>query len=113
MSIYESDIKIEPNNDYIKISGKLNGRINENNCDYDLKKEETYKKLEKEFTSVITDEMNKIINSLQLLESNALSIGKNYYNKFRKENFYLWTKQDIKFEIDLKINKKGLIFEVK
>ncbi len=113
MSIYESDIKIEPNNDYIKISGKLNGRINENNCDYNLKEEKTYQDLQKEFTSVITDEMNKIVNSLQLLESNALSIGKNYYNKYRKEYFYLWTKQDIKFDLDLKINKKGLIFEVK
>lgn len=113
MSIYESDIKIEPNNEIIKVSGKLNGRINENNCDYDLKEEKTYQKLQKEFTNVVTDEMNKIINSLQLFESNALSIGKNYYNKYRQKNFYLWTTQDIKFDLDLKINKKGLIFEVK
>ncbi len=113
MSIYESNIKIEPNNEVIKISGKLNGRINENNCDYDLKKEETYQKLQKEFTDVITEEMNKVINSLQLFESNALSIGKSYFNKYRKENYYLWTKQNVKFDLDLKINKKGLIFEVK
>lgn len=113
ISIYESDIKVEPTNEVIKISGKLNARINENNCEYNLLKEDTYVELQKDFNKIITDKISKIINSLQLLESNALNIGKIYYNKYYKENYYLWTKQDFNIDLDLKINKKGLIFEVK
>lgn len=112
MSLYEAKTEIEPNSKEIKISGTLNGRINENNCEYDLKDEKSYEELQNIFQKIIESEIESVITKLQNVESNALSIGKNYYNKTRKKDFFLWTTEPIKFDLDFKINKKGLIFEV-
>lgn len=113
ISIYEGNVKIEPSETEIMIKAKLNARVNEDNCNYDFKKEETYLELEKEFIKIIEDKMTEVLKKLQNLESNALSIGKSYYNKTRKKDYKLWMKQNIKYDINLKINKKGLIFEVR
>ena len=57
--------------------------------------------------------MLNVLKTLQTEKSNALKIGKFYYDKYRKPNYKLWTNQRFVFDLDLKINKKGLIFEVK
>lgn len=111
-SIYESDIKIEPNNNEVTIKGKINMRINEDTCGYDLKKEESYQELQNIFHNELKIKINNIINIMKRAESNALSIGKSYYNKYYKDYYFLWLNQDFKYDFDLKINKKGLIFEV-
>ena len=113
VSIYESSIKIEPNNENVKISGKLNVRINEDTCNDNLRDEKVYEKLQKEFTKIVEDKMLDVLKTLQTEKSNALKIGKFYYDKYRKPNYKLWTNQRFVFDLDLKINKKGLIFEVK
>ncbi len=113
ISIYESDISINPNNQNTLITGHLSARINENNCAYDLKDIKTYEILEKKFTNIIEHKLDDIITILKNKESNALKIGKNYYNKYHKPLYFLWTNQEFIYKIDLKINKKGLIFEVK
>ena len=112
ISIYESKVEIKPDNNKLSIKAKLNGRIKEENCGYDLKEAKSYEKLEKEFTKTIEKEMEDVLKILQGVQSNALSIGKKYYNNTRKKEFLRWTAQEIKFDLDLKINKKGLIFEV-
>lgn len=113
VSIYEAKISIEPTDKEVKISGKLNGRINEDNCNYNLKEEKAYEELEKIFEKIIEDKMNGVLKKLQLASSNALYIGKSYYNKYRKKDYYLWTTQKFTYDLNFKINKKGLIFEVK
>ncbi len=113
LSVYEAKISIEPNNDYTLVTGKLNARINEDRCGYNFKENETYDILEKEFTKIIEKNMDQVLNNLKTYQSNALSIGKSYYDKYRKEYYNLWMDQEIKYDLDLKINKKGLIFEVK
>ena len=110
---YKSDFKIEPRKDRIIVNGTINARISENNCQYDLKDSDTYTKLEKEFTEVIEKKIDQVLKKLQDSQSNLLKIGKSYYNKYRIKDFFKWTKQDISYDIDLKINKKGLTFEVK
>ncbi len=112
LSIYASKINIKALDNKIKIEGTLNGRINSDACGYNFRDTETYRILEKDFTKIIQEEMNKTINTLKMVESNALSIGKIYYNKYRQEKYLLWTKQDFVYDLDLKINKKGLIFQV-
>lgn len=112
ISIYESNVKIEPNENDVKISATLNARINEDNCGYNLREVDTYQTLEKEFTKIIEQEMNDVIEKLKETESNVLNIGKSYYNKYRDKNYFLWTNQKFQYDINLKINKKGLIFEV-
>lgn len=111
-SIYESDIKIEPNHKNVKISGNINMRINEDTCSSDLRSVKVYEDLQKEFTKIVENKMTSVLKELQINNSNALNIGKSYYNKYRIKDYYLWTKQEFIFDLDLKINKKGLIFEV-
>ena len=110
---YKSDVAIEPGKDKIMVKATINARISESTCNYDLKDTNTYLKLEKEFSKVIEKELDKVLKKFQLYQSNALNIGKSYYNKYRVKDFYLWTTQNIEYDIDLKINKKGLTFEVK
>ncbi len=113
LSIYDSKIKIKALDNKIKITGILNGRINADACGYNFRKLDTYTTLEKDFSNIIAKDMDKIIDSLKSVQSNALSIGKIYYNKYRQKNYLLWTKEDFVYDLNLKINKKGLIFEVK
>ncbi len=112
ITIYEGDVKIEANEDDFVVKATLNAQISELTCNYDLKEASSYTDLEEEFTAIVIAKMDKVLKELQQLESNVLNIGRSYYNKYRIENFYLWTTQDIKYDIDLKINKKGLTFEV-
>lgn len=109
---YKSDVSIEPGKDKILVKATINARISELTCSYDLKNAGTYIELEQEFTKVIEKEMDRVLKQFQLVQSNALNIGKSYYNKYREKDFDLWTTQDIEYDIDLKINKKGLTFEV-
>lgn len=112
IAVYDGDVSIEPVNGILNVSATLSARISENNCDYDLKKTETYLELEQEFTHIIESKMDEVLQELQRVESNALNIGRSYYNEYRIPDFYSWTKQNIKYDINLKINKKGLTFEV-
>ena len=109
---YNSKVSIEPGKDKLNVKAAINARISEETCGYDLKDADTYKELENKFTKVIEKKMDNVLKKLQESKSNALNIGKSYYNKYREKDFYLWTKQDITYDIDLKINKKGLTFEV-
>ena len=109
---YNSKVSIEPGKDKLNVKAAINARISEETCGYDLKDADTYKELENKFTKVIEKKMDNVLKKLQENKSNALNIGKSYYNKYREKDFYLWTKQDITYDIDLKINKKGLTFEV-
>lgn len=112
IAVYKSDVSITPRTNKLYVIASLSARISENNCDYDFKKIDTYPELEEEFTKVIKQEMDKVLKEFQARESNALNIGRSYYNLYRTKNFYSWINQDIEYDIDLKINKKGLTFEV-
>lgn len=112
VSIYESEIKLEPTDKNVKVSGKINARINEDTCNDNMRDEKVYEKLQKQFTIIIENNMRDVLKELQKTGSNALKIGKIYYDKTRKPDYELWTTQDFVFDLDLKINKKGLIFEV-
>ena len=112
VSIYNSELKIEPNNENVKISGKIDVRLNEDTCNDNLRNEKVYEELQKEFTKIVENKMLSVLETLQTEKSNALKIGKYYYDKYRKPDYKLWTKQRFIFDLDLKINKKGLIFEV-
>lgn len=112
ISIYDGSVKIEPNNQEVVVKATLNARINEDNCNHDLRDTTTYEELEKEFTKIIENQMDEVITKLKFYESNSLNIGKSYYNKYRQELYTLWTTQKFTYDINIKINKKGLIFEV-
>lgn len=111
-SVYSSKINIEPSNDSTNIKGNINVRINEDTCNDNYRKEEVYEELQQEFTGILINKMNNVLELLKQNHSNALNIGKLYYNKYRKPNYELWMTKNFTYELDVKINKKGLIFEV-
>ena len=112
ISIYDGNIKFEPNINNITVKAKLNARIHEDNCSESLRNVDTYKELESEFTKIIESIMKDIINILKTYESNALKIGLYEHIKYRNDKYFEWKDKEFKYDIDLKINKKGLIFEV-
>lgn len=112
ISIEKSKVDISADDKKITVSAKLEAEINEDGCKNDLRDSKSFIKLQKEFTKIIEKEMLKTINTVKKSNTNVLYIGKNYYNKTRKENYFLWRNQEVEFDIKLNINKRGLIFEV-
>ncbi len=112
ISVNSSKKNIDISQDEINITLDLEARIIENSADLDLKKEETYRKLNQEFGKIIQKEVNNFVKILQENKSDVLGFQDLYYKKMRKENKDLWTKAQVNTQINLKINTKGFIFEV-
>lgn len=112
ISVNSSDTSIEVTNDKIKINTKLEGKVLENNAEFNLKEEDTYQKLNKEFGTLIEKDIKKFIELLQDNKSDILGLQEIYYKSTRKDNQDLWLVSDIEVNVDLKINTKGFIFEV-
>ena len=113
ISINSSDTSIEVTKDKIKINTKLEGKILENNAELNLKETDSYKKLNNDFEKLIKDDIKKFIKVLQENESDILGLQEIYYKSTRKENKNLWLTSFVDVNVDLKINTKGFIFEVK
>lgn len=112
VSIYDAKISFEPSDNKITVKAELEGRIHEDNCSDSLRKTDTYEELQKQFAEIIQEDMSKIINILKTKESNALKIGTYEHIKYRTDDYFAWVNKSFEYEINLKINKKGLIFEV-
>lgn len=113
ITINSSNSSIEVTKDKIKINTKLEGKILENNANFNLKDTESYEQLNKDFAKLIKKNIIKFIKILQENESDILGLQEIYYKKTRKNNKNLWLSADIEVNVDLKINTKGFIFEVK
>ena len=113
ITINGSDTKIEVLKDKIIINTNLEGKILENNANFDLKKPDSYKKLNKDFAKLIETDILDFIKFLQENESDILGLQEIYYKKTRKDNKNLWLSSKIEVNVNLKINTKGFIFEVK
>lgn len=113
ITITGSKTDIDVSNDEININLNLKGRVIENNPNLDLKEEKTYKKINEDFEKVIKNDVENFIKVLQENNSDILGFQEIYYKKYRKENKGLWLKSKINVQVDLKVNTKGFIFEVK
>lgn len=111
-SIYNSKPKIEVTNKKININIDASASIQESNCNYNFKNVDVYKKLNKEYAKVIEKDIKDFIATTINYDSDILGIRRLYYKKYRKKNNDIWKILDYKINVDLKINKKGLIFEV-
>lgn len=112
ISINSSDSSIEVTKDKIIIKTDLEGKILENNANFNLKDTDTYKKLNKDFGTKIQKDIKNFIKILQENESDILGLQEIYYKSTRKDNKDLWKTSDIEVNVNLKINTKGFIFEV-
>jgi len=111
LNIYEAKINLKPTKSNLIVSGSINSQIIENNCHLDLKDTDTYQNLQEYFLIVLENKMTNIFNILKRYQSNSLKIGTIYYNKYRDPNYLLWTSNPIIYDLNLKINKKGLTYE--
>lgn len=111
-SVYKSKPTIDITESKISIDVEAYASIIESNCNYNFKNSDVYKKLNKEYSNVIEKDIKKFINTTINLNSDILGIRRNYYKKYRTKNNDIWKMLDYNINVDLKINKKGLIFEV-
>lgn len=107
----KTDIKVDDNK--ITINSNLEGKVIENNAEFILKDTDTYKKLNDEFGSLIEDAIKEFVQNLQKNKSDILGFQDIYYRNTRKDNHNLWQSAEIDVDVNLKINTKGFIFEVK
>jgi len=112
LGIYKSKPEINVTQKNINVDLSLSSSIIESNCNYNFKDVDVYEKLNKEYAKVIEKDITKFINTTLNLDSDILGIRRAYYIKSRKKNNDIWKDLDYKINVDLKINKKGLIFEV-
>lgn len=112
LGIYKSKPEIKVADKKIDINLKLFGSVIESNCDYNFKDSKTYDKLNKEYAELIKKKVYEFINTTKTLDSDILGIRRSYYIDSRKKNKNIWKTAKYNVNVDLKINKKGLIFEV-
>ena len=105
----DTDIKVKEDN--IVINSSLKGSIVEDNCEIDFRTSSSYEELSHTFSDEIKKEINHLIKKIQNFQSDVLEFQNIYYQKERKEltNWYL---KDTLVNIDLDVNKNGLIFKV-
>ena len=113
ITINSSDTNIKVLKDKLIINTNLEGKILENNIGLNLKETDSYEKLNNDFSSIIKKDIKKFIKILQNNESDILGLQEIYYKNTRKENKGLWKTADIEVIVNLRINTKGFIFEVK
>lgn len=113
ISITSSETKTEVKSDKIIISTNLEGKVIENNAELDLTKDNAYELLNKDFGKIIKKDIKKFVKLLQENKSDILGLQEIYYKKTRKDNKDLWETADVVVNVNLKVNTKGFIFEVK
>ena len=112
ISITDSNIKYKINNNKLIITGKINALLTNNTSDLDLTKSSSLKIINKKFNDIIRKDIQDFIKNLVYLDSDILGITKKYYKKTKIEDNLLWKYLDIVINIDITVNRKGLIFEV-
>ena len=90
--------------DKIIVNTDLEGKILENNAEFNLKKPDNYKKLNEDFAKLIEQDIKEFIKVLQQNESDILGMQERYYKSTRKENKGLWKSAEITVNVNLKIN---------
>ena len=106
-----SKIKYQINDKNINIRIVCEGSVKENVPNLNLKDEDVYKKLIKEFKKLLLENLNNTLNLLKKENLDILGLQDLYYKKTKKV-VDVYRDINITFDIDMRINKKGLIFEV-
>ena len=95
----------------ITVKSKLNASIIEDGCGYDFRDADIYPSLEEKFQPIIEEEFTQVINDLKSHQTDILGINSLYYKKYRTP-LDSWYQQNFLYDIEVTINKNGLIFEV-
>ena len=108
LSIYNKKVTYKVEKDKITINVKGLGKVKKINEDIDLKKQESYEKLENEINKAIYDEIKEFIEVTRNDEADVLGFRNLYYKKYQKNI------NNINYEINtnIKVSKNGAIYEV-
>lgn len=106
IKIYKKKIDYEVKKDEIVIKVNAYGKVEKISDKYDLEKEDSYEKLEKEINKSIKNETIEFLNKTLENNSDLLGLENKYYKKFRRE------KENIKYKVDVSttVNKNGTIY---
>lgn len=112
ISITDSKLDYNINNNIIEVKGKINALLTNNTSDLDLTKDKSLKIINNKFKVLLNSKLKEFIIKLQSNNSDILGLTNKYYKKTKIEDKDLWKHLDIKVDIDLTVNRKGLIFGV-
>ncbi len=105
-----TDVKVTQN--AITIQSKLNASVLKDSCGYNFRDSAIYKDLETKFQTKLEQEIKDFYTDITFFNTDILGIQKKYYQTTRKELEH-WNTLELKTDIQIEINKNGLIFEVK
>lgn len=109
---YSSKVAIEIKDQEVQINVTAEAEIEENVASLDLRDENTFKKLNKDYSKILNEQIKGTIKELVDLNVDALGLRDIYYKKFKKNNNNILQDYEIKVTTDLRVNKRGLIYEV-
>ena len=112
ISILTGKPQIEIDENKITVSGNLYGKIIDNIDNIDIRNLDNLQKINQSFSQEINQLIFNFIKTIQLKETDILGLSQKYYAKNRSKNDYIWKSLDITSNIEFKINKKGIIYEV-
>ena len=99
-------------NNSINITGKLTGKIMDNEPNFDIRNLEVLAKINEDFKKLLNEKLKDFISILQEYKSDILFLSEKYYQQTRIKEEFFWVNLDINSDISFAINKKGLIYEV-
>ncbi len=112
IKLYDSKIKYEIQKDKINIIVSIEGQIVDNLTDLDLRKVDTYKMLNKDFSSEVESQFKNLIQTLQEQDLDPLGIANKYYKKYKTDISQNLKQYPINVSVKVNVNRNGLIFEV-
>lgn len=98
-------------NDEIQVKSNLKASIITDGCKFDLRDPEVYTTISEIFTPVIKQQFQDTIEVIKKNQTDILGINNRYYKK-NKTSLEDWYTKNFTFDVELNVNKNGLIFEV-
>lgn len=112
INIYKSKTNIKINKNKFVIENILDAEIIQNSCNIDLENKNNQKKLENDFEKKLNKDISNLITYLKNINSDIIGINNKYYIKYKVKNQNYFKSAEFEVKNKIRINKKGLIFEV-
>lgn len=112
VNLYDGKADYEFKDKQIIIKIALEGEVTENLPEFDLRDDKTYQDLSKDFSKVVKTDIEDLIKIIVSKNVDAIGLENMYYKENRKTLDNILQVFDIKVEANVKINKRGLIYEV-
>lgn len=112
VGLSDGKIKISVS-DKIYVKGSIEGRIIDNDPNFDIRNTKVIDKLNKDFTKIINDLSKELINYTKYYNSDILGLSNKYYQTKRIKDENIFKNLKIDANINFKISKKGLTYEIR